>query len=250
MLHPLFCTWSGIITAAASLILSISPLSSHAEPSPAAARAEAGAPIEIHRLQGKVTLDGRSDEPAWEGVEPLPMVMQLPSFGAEPSERTEVLLAYDDEYFYLAARCFDNEPEGIHATTMKRDDEAENSDCLGLVLDTFNDNENALSFVTTPTGSRIDKTIYGDMIQSGGAATSWDAFWEVETVITGRGWFAEMRIPFSSLRFQEREGRVVMGCTVYRWIARKDERIVFPAIPQDWGSRSHLKPSRSRDIVL
>lgn len=207
-------------------------------------------PLEITRLHSPVTLDGHIDESAWEGIDPLPMVMQLPSFGAEPSERTEVLLAYDDRYFYLAARCYDRDPKGIHATTMKRDDEAATSDCLALILDTFNDNENALSFVVTPTGSRIDKTIYGDMIHSGGEETSWDTFWDVKTVITDRGWFVEMRIPFSSLRFQEREGRVVMGCTVYRWIARKDERDIFPAIPQDWGTGSHLKPSRSRDIVL
>lgn len=238
------------LVAVATYTFSLCPVSSSAQPIPAVTSADSVAPLEIPRLRSAVVLDGQSEEPAWEGIDPLPMTTQLPSFGADPSERTEVLLAHDGEYFYLAARCFDQDPEGIHATTVKRDDAADNSDGLGLILDTFNDNENGLLFATTPTGSRIDVAIYGDITNAGGTSSSWNTFWDVETLITDRGWFAEMRIPFSSLRFQERDGRVVMGCTVYRWIARKNERIIFPAFPQDWGERSHLKPSRSRDIVL
>jgi len=210
--------------------------------------------IVAKRIDGAVELDGRSDEDAWDGVEPLPLVMQIPRFGGEPSERTEILIAYDDEYIYVAARCFDSDPAGIQATTFKRDDDAENSDSVGIIIDTFNDNENALAFITTPTGSRIDKSIYGDMMgggsSSGGLSSSWNTFWDVATVKNAEGWFAEMRIPFSSLRFQERDGSVVMSFTVYRWIARRDELDVFPPIPRKWGRASHLKPSRCHDILF
>jgi hypothetical protein len=50
----------------------------------------------ISRLQGPVVFDGRSDEAAWKDVLPFPFVMQAPTFGGPPSERTEVLFAYDD----------------------------------------------------------------------------------------------------------------------------------------------------------
>ncbi len=248
-MHRLFRPECVPVAVALCLIVFCPSLSS-AQSLPSSDHMDSIAVLEIPRLRSAVTLDGRCDDAAWDGIEPLPMVTQIPSFGAEPSERTEVLLAHDDEYFYLAARCFDREPESIHATTMKRDDAPDNSDMLCLILDTFNDNENGLMFVTTPTGSRFDAAIYGDITNSGGTSSSWNTFWDVQTTVTGRGWFAEMRIPFSSLRFQERDGTVVMGCTVIRWIARKDERIVFPAIPQDWGTRSHLKPSRARDVAL
>jgi len=56
-----------------------------------------------------------------------------------------------------------------------------------------------------------------------------------------------MRIPFSSLRFQEKDGEVIMGLTVQRKIVRKVERVVFPAVPPktDW---AFLRPSLAQKI--
>ncbi len=208
--------------------------------------------ITAARITGTVQIDGVLDEPHWETIDPLPLVMQVPRFGESPSERTELLIAYDDEYVYFGARCFDSEPDGVQATTYKRDDDADSSDSVGFLLDTFNDNENALAFITTPTGSRIDKSIYGDMMgggsASGGISSSWNTFWDAAVSRTKEGWFAEMRIPFSSLRFQDEEGVVIMSFTAWRWIARKDELDVFPAITRRWGRSSHLKASRAHDI--
>ena len=205
--------------------------------------------IHIRRTASRVQLDGPSDEAAWQEATLLPVVMQLPRFGSEPSERTEILLTYDDENLYVAGRFYDSQPRAIQATTLKRDDSDESSDAFGLLIDTFDDNENGLGFVTTPTGSRLDFTITADG-QFTEPNPSWNTFWDVAAVRDDRGWFAELRIPFSSLRFQERDGRVVMSLIAYRWIARKDERAIFPAIPQDWGDNSHVKPSLAHDIVL
>ena len=204
--------------------------------------------ITAHRIQSPIRLDGLSNEEAWEGSKPFPVVMQVPHFGTEPSERTEILIAYDDEYLYVAGRCFDRESNAIHATTFKRDDDDESSDSFGISIDTFNDNENALAFITTPTGSRTDMTVFNDAL--GGINSTWNTFWDVAVKRTGEGWFAEMRIPFSSLRFQDNNGRIVMSFTAFRWIARKDERIVFPAIPEKWGSFSHMKPSKAQEFLF
>lgn len=43
-----------------------------------------GPPIQVPRISGPITLDGRVDEPAWEAIDPLPAVMHLPNFGAPP----------------------------------------------------------------------------------------------------------------------------------------------------------------------
>ncbi len=207
--------------------------------------------ITVQNIDSAITLDGLSEEPVWQDIPSLSFVMQQPHFGIEPSERTEVRLAYDQQYLYVSARLFDSDASRIQSTTMKRDDSDDASDQFGIILDTFNDNENALAFFTTPSGSRTDKAIFGDYLGggggSGGANVSWNTFWDVETEVNDEGWFVEMRIPLSSLRFQQNDDTITMGVAAFRWIARKSERIVFPAISQKWGTNSHLKPSKAAD---
>ncbi len=79
---------------------------------------------------------------------------------------------------------------------------------------------------------------------------NWNTFWDVKTVRNKEGWFVEMRIPLSSLRFQAAERRVVMGLTAWRYIARKNETITSPAISPKWGFWGSFKPSQARDVVL
>ena len=121
------------------------------------------APYVVTRINSRVTLDGISDEPAWEGIESLPLVAQYPNFGDKPSERTEILLGYDDDYLYLAGRFYVNHPSDIISTSLRRDDIKPGTDSFGIVIDTFNDNENAVVFMSTPAGLRSDfaaKTLY------------------------------------------------------------------------------------------
>ncbi|MFC2163794.1 DUF5916 domain-containing protein [Acidobacteriota bacterium] len=206
--------------------------------------------IEIHRLKGPITLDGLSDEPAWEGVESLPLVMFMPNFGKQPSQRTEALIAYDDDYLYVAGRLFDNEPSKIQSNSKQRDSPDPSSDWFGIVIDSYNDKENALTFFTTPAGLRWDAEVTNDALEPNPYNLSWNTFWDVATVQNEEGWFAEIRIPFSSLRFQDRDGQVVMGIIIRRRIARNDEWDVYPAIPPNWGSYSTFKPSKAKEALF
>jgi hypothetical protein len=79
---------------------------------------------------------------------------------------------------------------------------------VSIILDTFHDSENALWFAVTPTGSRTDAAVSND---GAAVSTAWETIWEAEAEITDFGWTAEMRIPFSSLRFESRDGRVENG---------------------------------------
>ncbi len=207
--------------------------------------------MSLPRLQGSIKLDGMSEEPAWQEISPLPLTMHLPVFGKTPSERTEIRIAYDDDYLYLSGRCYDSVPSGIQGNSMTRDVWNASDDQLTLVLDTFNDNENAVVFITTPAGKRVDFTVINDAVERGASATdeSWNTFWEVAVIRNHEGWFAEMRIPFSSLRFQNQNGKVVMGLIAWRWIARKAEFNIFPAIPPNW-SDAYIKPSVAGEVAL
>ena len=211
---------------------------------------ESAAAYVLPRVQGKVVLDGMSTEPGWDGIKHLPVVVYAPNSGAEPSEITEILVAHDEDFIYVAGRFFDREPDKIQATSKKRDDMKLSNDWLGIILDTFHDHENALGFFTTPAGLRLDMSIFNDAEGEFPVNKNWNTFWDVKTVRNKEGWFAEMRIPLSSLRFQAVGGRVVMGLTAWRYIARKTETITSPDIPPKWGFWGSFKPSQAREVVL
>jgi len=206
--------------------------------------------IIISRINGPVSLDGFSKESAWEGIRPLSFIQMEPVFGVDPSERTEVLLAYDDDYLYMAGRLYDSEPAKILSNSKQRDSGNPACEWFGIVIDSFNDKENALAFFTTPSGLRWDAAVFNDAQGNSPINVSWNTFWDVETALNEEGWFAEFRIPFSSLRFQEKEGRVIMGIIVWRSITRKNEWAIFPSIPPDWGFWSKFKPSKAQECVI
>ncbi len=209
----------------------------------------------IPRLNGTITFDGMPFEKAWDNIEPLQMIMHSPVFGKPVTERTEVRIAHDDEYIYAGARLYDSDASQIRITSKKRDEFAGGSDYFSLVLDTYDDNENAVAFMTNPSGLRTDMTIFNDaegMMADPNMMPmneSWNTFWDVETEITGEGWFVEMRIPLSSLRFQDVDGKVTMGLIVWRWIPHLNEIYTYPAIPQNWNI-SWFKPSQAQDVIF
>jgi len=208
-------------------------------------------PYVLQRICGSVTIDGLSTEPAWESVRPFPMVTQTPTFGKEPSERTEIRIAYDTDFMYVAGRFYESDPTNIQGNLMRRDEFSGSDDEFAVILDTYNDNQNAVLFVTSPAGRRTDVTVINDAVNRGVPATdeSWNTFWDVEVVRNDEGWFAEMRIPFSSLRFQSQDGNVTVGLITWRWIARKNEINIFPAILPNWVS-AFMKPSVAQKVIL
>ena len=93
--------------------------------------------VALHRLDGPITLDGLSDEPAWRQVRPLELTMYAPTFKEPLTERTEILIGYDDAYLYVAGRLYDRDPHGVRANTLYRD-KYSGDDVIGVILDTYN----------------------------------------------------------------------------------------------------------------
>ena len=183
------------------------------------------------------------------------MVMHTPTSGNQPTEKSEVMICYDNNYMYIGARLYDSNPAAMLISSKKRDESEIASEQLMLIFDTFNDKENGLGFATTPTGLRSDFTISQDAMgmydpSQGPFNMSWNTFWDVKTTKNDQGWFAEIRIPFSSLRFKEKDGKIVMGLICIRNIAHKNEVDIFPAIPNNWGQTSAFRPSKAQEIIF
>ncbi len=211
--------------------------------------------VTIPRINGEVKFDGVVNDACWDNVQPLEMVMHTPTFGLQPTEKSQIMVCYDNAYLYIGARLFDSNSSDMLVSSKKRDESEVSSEELMLIFDSFNDKENALGFSTTPTGLRSDFTISKDAMQHGGPGegpfnTSWNTFWDVKTTRNDQGWFAEIRIPFSSMRFKEDKGKIVMGFICIRKIAHKNEVDVYPAIPPNWGESSAYRPSKAQEVVL
>lgn len=204
----------------------------------------------LSKLDAELIYDGACDEAAWDHIEPLPLIMMTPSYGSEPSEKTEIRIAYDDDYFYLGARCFDSQPDKMKIQ-LKRDDWKWECDWIQLMLDTFNDKENTVLFGTSPSGGRTDVAFSNDANNlSYDMNTSWNTFWDVKTKVDNNGWQVEMRIPFSSLRFQEVNGETVMGVNVSRYLSRKNEWICMPNVEEKHGTWGNMKGSQCMEVVI
>jgi len=210
--------------------------------------------VTIPRIQGEIKFDGKVDDACWQNLSSLPMIMHTPTFGIQATEKSEVMICYDNNFVYVGARLFDSEASKMLVTSKKRDEESNSNESLTLVFDSFNDKENALVFSTTPSGLRNDLTVLNDAISTDPRNppfnSSWNTFWDVKTTRDSNGWYVEMRIPFSSMRFKEDSGKVTMGLICYRRIAHKNEVDIFPAIPPDWGIYSTYRPSKASEIVF
>ena len=112
----------------------------------------------IPRIERPPAIDGRLDEPLWDSLVPLPMVTYKPTFGLAPSESTDVRVAHDGRAFYVGAALYHRDPAGVQAWSRGRDED-NGGDFLNVLLDTFNDSENAVTFSTTPAGPRLDFSV-------------------------------------------------------------------------------------------
>jgi hypothetical protein len=209
------------------------------------------APFVLTRLAEPIVLDGVVTHEEWGAVAPLPLVQYWPDHGGPISQRTEIYVAYDDEYLYAAARFWDSDPDAINRNSLYRDF-WNGDDVFDLVIDGFNDGQTGMIFSTAATGAQQDLEVLNNAERIGGTEPvneAWNTFWDAETRVTDEGWFAEVRIPLSSLRFREEDGRVVMGLIASRLIARSNERLTFPNIAPELADAS-IKPSLAQDVVL
>ncbi|MFB3068643.1 MAG: DUF5916 domain-containing protein, partial [Acidobacteriota bacterium] len=180
-----------------------------------------------------IELDGVLDEPAWAEAEPATDFIQREPFQGEPAtEKTEVRILYDDKAIYFGISAFESEPDKVIINSLREDFTIRENDGVSVYLDTFNDDRNAFGFYINPAGAKRDVQ---SVDQGRNENPAWETVWDVKTKITEEGWFAEIRIPFKSLRFSESRVQT-WGINFQRRIRRRSEQSFWAPIPRSFAS--------------
>lgn len=182
-------------------------------------------------LEGeRLTLDGLLDEAFWQRAVPASdFLMQEPTVGGTPTERTEVRILFDSDNLYMGVTNFDSEPHRLMGNTMKRDDFLSADDRFMWTIDTFLDQQTGYFFEMNPSGLMADAV----MGPGGGTNREWDGIWDARVRRSEIGWTLEIVIPFRTLNFDP--NAPAWGINFQRTVRRKNEESLWTSHERNQG---------------
>ena len=197
-----------------------------------------------------ISIDGKLDELAWQKATWQDDFIQYePSEGKKPSQKTEFAILIDENHIYVGFKCWDSHPDSIVQRLTRRDEL--DGDFVAVQFDSYFDKRTAFSFITNAAGIKNDFIISND----GDEDNTWDPIWLVRTSRDDKGWYAEMKIPLTQLRF-EGNSEQTWGLQVGRSLFRKQEVSIWqPASKKisgwvsQYGEMKGLKNLKSRKIA-
>ncbi|MDX2414777.1 MAG: DUF5916 domain-containing protein, partial [Bacteroidales bacterium] len=172
--------------------------------------------------------------------------------GERSKYKTEVRLLYDNTALYIAAKMYDPSPDSIYKELGERDSDGTlNADNFGIDISPYNDGINGATFKVSVSGVQSDRPPRVSMrgMRGMGGGDTWDAVWESHTTVTDDGWIAEIRIPYSALRFS-RDAIQTWGLNFWREVRRDREQSSWNYVDREIGTTfNHLgELSDIRDI--
>jgi hypothetical protein len=177
------------------------------------------------RATSPIVIDGDLSDAAWQSApEFTDFTQHDPDDGKPPTMRTSVRIVYDDKAIYFGAKMEDPRPP---TALLARRDSFGQSDFLSINIDSNHDRLSGNAFTVTPADEQIDSILYNDI----GEDISWDGVWESTVRIVPDGWIAEVRIPFSQLRFPDKPVHV-WGLNITRRTTRNNEVVRIVNTPK------------------
>lgn len=174
-------------------------------------------------------IDGKLDDECWQtGVWAGDWTQYIPDEGARPTYPTEMKILYDDRNIYVAFRAFDSEPAKIQRYAGVRDEFV--GDMIGVNFDSYRDYRTGFEFTITAWGQKIDLVLFNPNNWD----VNWAAVWKGKTGIEDSAWVAELEIPFSQVRYSNKDVQV-WGLHTWRWISRIQEE-------SNWEKQSRTGP--------
>src|SRR3989440_8233887 len=199
----------------AAVILALAPLAHAADETP---------PLQIKRTTASINIDGEVSDVEWKDALRFDTWYETnPGDSVEPKVKTIGWITYDEHFFYAAIESLDPDPKAIRSQLGDHDGINGNSDDFaGVIIDSRNDSKTALEFFANSAGTQYDAS----QDDSSGEDSSPDFFWDSATKKTAQGWILEMRIPFSSLRYEKKDPQT-WGIILYRNMPRERRYQIF-----------------------
>jgi len=208
------------------------------------------------RIDRPIHLDGKLDDAQWASAPPLTdFIEKEPIEGAVPGDKMEVRFLYDDDALYVGTRVLSKDPTHIQAPVSRRDNISQ-AEHIWISFDSYRDHRTAYSFGITASGVRGDW--YHPSDSENDIDLSFDPVWEAAADINSTGWTAEMRIPFSQLRFNAGDVQH-WGLNIDHWIPSRNEDVFWIPTPKKatgWSSRMGalegirgIKPARRLELL-
>ena len=153
------------------------------------------------KLLDKIVIDGVLDEEAWDKNEHVAkdFITQRPTPGIAPTHPTEVKVYFDNEALYISAIMFESSKDSIMQELTARD-RIGNTDFIGVIIDTYGNGNSAFEFILSSTEVQFDAKVTPQNEDE-----NWDAVWFGETQLNDNSWTAELKIPYSAIRFPQQD---------------------------------------------
>lgn len=153
--------------------------------------------VPISKTTTAVRVDGLLEDAAWQTATRISDFTQtFPVDTVTAQHRTEVQLAFDDQYLYVAATCWQQRDQ-YTVQSLRRDFGPGTSDVINILLSPFKDGLNGFMFGVNPLNVQRE-----GMIDNGSnLSLEWDNRWFSAVQNGIDRWTVEMAIPFKTLRY-------------------------------------------------
>ncbi|MBA4853972.1 carbohydrate binding family 9 domain-containing protein [Emticicia sp. BO119] len=186
--------------------------------------------IHIKKSAAPIKLDGLLDEEIWKTADVAKdFFLNRPYDSSFAQLQTEVRLAFDDNFLYVGAICY--QPRSTYTiASLKRDFEPGTSDVFVVNLDTFKDRLNAFQFVTNPYGVQREGLIYN----GGEISNYWDNKWYLHVKNYEEYWVVEMAIPFKTIRYKVIDEQNTWRINFTRNVLKRNEQSSWSPVPRNF----------------
>lgn len=149
------------------------------------------------RVSQAPVIDGRLNDAAWKKAPELAGFVLL-STHKKPAAPTSVKVVTDGKALYVGFRCAEPNMDKLAPTRLERDSQVWLDDSVEVVIDPMNDRRGFAHLIVNAAGAVYDATgsITADSVSEEAA---WNGDWQASASRGKAEWYAEVKVPFSTL---------------------------------------------------